>query len=349
MTSDHATSGTLEQAGLTHALFDFNMPGCETIESALGACGWQARSVARSWTHGRGRNKATLIEMEETTGWRHFILRQSGPPRTTAQVLFDNFQLAGPKKLVARTGSAPDCRFDVPTEFIETDGLGMSAVDFSAVANPVLFWANVVTTGLAEQSANKMRTSNAIEDESVPATESATPLPAEQIAMQLQSAGWTATAEEGRVFVNVSLPGIFRQVEIADEFDDGIHRIVVGCNLVDLPDDEDEQDKTVTSADDAPSMSIDGSAKTQAIVYLAQQVNSRLPLVRMAIDTRNRPWRLRAEVCFCGGPIPGAWLTTAVETVQSAIAATALEFEALRRDAELANLVLAAAADGTAL
>jgi hypothetical protein len=50
---------------------------------------------------------------------------------------------------------------------------------------------------------------------------------------------------------------------------------------------------------------------------------------------------LRAEVCWGTASIPGAWLTTALETVEAAIALVAREMAALR-DPELAQLVLAA-------
>jgi hypothetical protein len=121
--------------------------------------------------------------------------------------------------------------------------------------------------------------------------------------------------EDGRVFVHISRANLFKQVAVDQNGRGG----VVSVELADwdaLPDES-----------------------KHAAWKLAHAANARLPLVRFSIDAEAHPRRLSAEVHFGRALIPGAWLTTALEAVETAVALTAQEFSALR-DPELARLVL---------
>lgn len=318
--------------------FDYGITGAESLEAALAQCGWTRTGT--SWFRGKWGEQATLSELPESAQWRHFELEAPKlAGRTNSRVLFDNFGLSRLMKLVARPSGHPICRLDVPTEFNEPAGMDSDPFAASAGANPVLYWAMAGPSGaLSAMSAKSFDDSKSEADEMHLALTSAFSATLDRSVEHLKSAGWSASTEDERIFVNLTLPGVFRQVEIAPRAVAGSEpAIVVGCDLITLPTEAEEQNFGLDATDDF-GCNVDTCIK--AIVHVAREANARLPLVRYSIDRRDTPWRLRAEVTFCVTPIPGAWLLKALEVIQSAVATTALELEALRGDAELSKLVL---------
>jgi hypothetical protein len=272
-------------------------------EAALRLCGWREESDG-SWAHPTTAGR--LLPLAEWAGWRHWQLTA---PLLTAprgrRCLHLNSDLVGPAKYVTRhQGSRSICRVDAPHDWRSAPVSSFSRDDIMTMDNPWHVWAQAVTA--CAMGARK----NAI----------AGALPLSTIAEELKRDGWPASLDDGQLVVHVQLRGLFRQIYVQQLLDGGV---IVRAKLIEL--------------------SRLPAASLRAILHLALEANTRLPLVHMAIDASATPPALWAEVHLGSARVPGAWLMTAVEVVANAVTLTARELQALR-DPELAQLVLAAQA-----
>jgi hypothetical protein len=262
---------------------------------------WIRHQETGCWTLDTPHGPARLVELTEQANWRHFELRGGAlrfpPPR---RLFAENYQLAGPVKYRA-IGRQVACLADVPRATSGWDGHDVSM----AHENPWQGWSRYITRLVRGEPVEAV-------DEGLGAA-----IPLETALGELQSAGWSASMDGGRLLVHLQLPGAYRQVRIES---------TVGgtCLAVDL------LDYTGVSR-----------LSLRAMARVAQGANARIPLVRLAVDERNQPTVLRAEVHLGRMPILGAWLSSAVDVLATAVALTARELEALR-DPELAQVVLAA-------
>lgn len=276
----------------------------QTIESALVDEGWREESAGH-WDLDTPHGPATLTRRPQRTDWRYFHLVGGAVEVPDGRrVLHENLHLFGPAKFVASRRGGPVCRLDVPLQLTGSTRKFESTDDWMMDFEPQQAWAQAVTACAAGREVQS--------PEKI--------LSGEFIVDQIRKAGWSASLDDDEVFVHMQLPGIFRQLQIEHYEPAGVK---LATDLVEL--------------DGYSGESI------RAVMRLAGEANSRLPLVRLAIDEDNQPRVLRAEVHLGTSLIPGAWLTSSLETIEAAIALVSRELEALR-DPELAKLVLAAAA-----
>jgi hypothetical protein len=272
------------------------------VHLALLATGWASHANGSRWTRDTPRGPATLNMLGESGAWRIYELSTPAlsPPKD-AFPLELNFELPGPVKWVAAHGQAPALRVDVPIDQLDA---GARAFWAGSTSHPWEEWATALTA-----------VANGVDRLDVPTEPGAGSSEPQALLESLQESGFAGSVEEGQVFVHVNRGGVFRQVSVGSSASGG----VISAELADW---------------DALEESRLAAAK------FALAANNRLPLARLAIDSGAQPRRLVAEVHFGPALIPGAWLTTALEAVEMAVALTAQELAALR-DRELASLVLA--------
>jgi hypothetical protein len=138
----------------------------------------------------------------------------------------------------------------------------------------------------------------------------------EQVVDQLTQLGRSASRDGQRALVHVGLPGAFGQIRCEQD-------ARIGPRL----------------AADLLTLEVGSTRLHRAAIRLAAEANRRLPLVRFALTTTH-PTVLYCEVCLGRVTIPGAWLTVALETMETAMTLTLRELQALR-DPTLAQLLLA--------
>lgn len=291
-------------SAMCETLADALTPDELPLRSALADCGWQTDGQ-RSWRLSTRHGDALLSEAGDRDSWRQYRLVGGAVPKPACNlVLHDNYHLFGPAKLVVRAGGPPVCRLDVP-DGLEKSSAGLPWGDHGLDAlDAYAAWAEAVSA---------CATGDYGQDR--PAS-----LPDESVADELQRAGWSTSWDDGLLHVHVQLPGVYRQLAIE-------HRPPVGVKLA------------------TELVRLDGldDQCVEAMLVLAAEANARLPLVRMAIEDGTEGGALRAEVGFGRRLIAGALLAAALDAVETAVAMTARELEALC-DPELARLVSAAAA-----
>jgi hypothetical protein len=316
------------------------------VTEALDARGWSFEGDNRAWTLETPMGTAQLKLLEERGDFQRFKLVGGAiQGSTNARVLADNFGLGGPLKYVARKSCAPVCRVDVPNALDNALSERFIASDASLATEPMEAWANVLTecaTGgfvarntssdpfvvrnlsFAESGNDegnsaelKFRTTNGVVEPTFRTTNDASGFNPAAMLEEIKRLGWVGSVDEGQLNVHINTPGVFRKVRV----ESGTGGIRIVADLADLT----------------------GYSKPclQAALRLAHEANARLPLVRMSTDDEHAPHVVRAEVSWGAASIPGAWLSTALEVVEGAIALSAREMAALR-DPELAQLVLAA-------
>ncbi len=289
---------------LADALPDVLAANESSLESALAACGWKPQGRT-CWRLKTQPGNAFLMEVSHRDHWRQFQLTGGTTPRSTnSRVLQDNFGLFGPAKLIARPGDCPICRLDVPEELTASIGESIAFSEDFQVLDARVAWAQAVTA---------LATGNFQPEKAAPASDAA-------IVAQLKQAGWSASVDDGRAIIHLQMPGVYRQLRI--EYDQPVG-VKLATDLIDIFDLKDEC--------------------LRAMLLLAQEANARLPLVRMAVAESSQSITLRAEVSFGAQLIAGSLLLDSLHVFETAVALTARELEALR-DAELARLVLSAAA-----
>jgi hypothetical protein len=277
----------------------------DTLAHGLGRNGWQQVGAAPS--RFVLTDSDAVVEMCARHGeWEMFLLQGSAIATTTNErLLSDNRHLNGPLKWVHAGKGAPLCRIDVPRHWPTAGKGGAEEFGSSWHLSPRQAWAAAVTDFVRQQSA-----------------EAADALPLGALAEQLQRAGWAATVDEGQLRVHLAMPELYCEIRLEHC---GPAQVRIAADL--------------TALDDLSAVS------RRAVLALAASANARLPLVRYAVAADATPALLTAEVCLsvpCA-LVPGGWLLTAVEVVETAVLLTAREMQALR-DPELAKLVLAAAA-----
>lgn len=279
-----------------------------TLESALTEAGWQQQDEL-SFRLQTERGDALLEQIALHDEWRHLQLSGSAAPKSKkADVLQNNVNLFGPAKFVARTKRQPICRFDVPENL---SGWVTHGGDWNGALHtldPFRGWAGVVTACVTDP-----RNLRRFRGSFPPAADN------ESIAEEIRNCGWAATVDEGEIRIHMQLPGVFRQVRV-----------------------EQIESTPVKVAADLVELKELSSDSLKAIDRLANEANGRLPLVRFAVKENGSNPVLRAEVHLGCALIPGAWLAASLEVIETAIALTARELEALR-DPELAKHVQAAA------
>jgi hypothetical protein len=266
--------------------------------------------LARKWeekTRGHlardtARGAATLVEQPSIAGWLSWraTAAQLVPPGDVGEQLRAHGRIPGPLKFVQRSDGVSVCRVQwpdtAPTGGSEAGGETCKADD------PWEIWSRTVTACVDD-------------DPGIPSTT----WPLTALLQELKQGGWAASVDEGRLHVNVQLPGLFRQIAVRCS-DTGA---VVAASLVEASEISD--------------------VSRGAMLRLASEANARLPLVRFVLDDQTPSAFLRAEVHLGCAGIPGVWLTTAVSVVHAAVTLTARELSALRNP-ELAEQVAAPAA-----
>jgi hypothetical protein len=226
------------------------------------------------------------------------------PRSNSSRVLEDNARLFGPVKLVSRPERDPICRADVPETLTGDCGGAMCAGGELQILNAASRWAAALTACVTGE--HEMVQWDAELERSA--------------ADELKQAGWSASLDNERLHVHLQLPGVYRRVAFERDTKSGVK---LATELVALDGLEDDC--------------------IRAIKLAANEANSRLQLVRLAISGPARNRALRAEVGFGAALIPGELLLWSLHAFETAAALCVRELEALC-DRDLARLLLAAAA-----
>jgi hypothetical protein len=275
----------------------------QTIEAAL-ARYWERPSPSE-WRRQTQHGECALAEIAHRDRWRQFQLSGGWIQHSDSScVLERNAKLFGPVKLIIRPPSDAVCRVDVPETLAVGGGHTMWSDGQLQFEDAAARWAAAVTA-----CATGERVAPRWNDDVAGAA-----------ADELKQAGWSASLDEGQLYVHLQLPGIYRQLAFERDAKTGVK---LATELVEL-----------TGLDDVC---------IRAMKLVANEVNARLPLVRLAISGSSRRRALRAEVGFGAALIPGAMLLWSLHAFETAAALCVREFEALCVPA-LARLVLAAAA-----
>jgi len=266
-----------------------------SVRSGLENCGWRPFNADHTRFQLKTANgKAELKLVHHSSEWQSWWLKTGklGIPGTH-QVLHEQQILQGPGKFVIDGSGIILCRFDLPQEVIPA--AGEYDLETGTTVTPLDLWCEIVTDIASGRT-----------------PVSPEPLPAAQIAGELEKQGWVTSVEADSVRITVPLVRVFRQVTVETR-DPGV--TWVSCELGNL-----------TGWCDA---------SCEAAMKFLNEANNRLQLVRFA----HREDRLFAEVNLSVMRVPGVWLDTALEAVRTAIALTAKELVALR-DPGLAELSL---------
>jgi hypothetical protein len=275
-----------------------------TLESALAHCGWEQVDRAR-WRRPSRNGDCVLEELAHRDRWRQFQLSGGAVPQLDcSQALEDNYCLFGPAKLIARTGNSPICRVDVPDELGEGNEHAFGADGRLQLVNAYGLWATAVTAFATGDG--EMHQADIVVDNN--------------LVDELKQAGWTASLDGGQFQVHIQRPGIYRQVLVERHASAGVK---LATELIPLADNNEDC--------------------VGAIRHLANAINARLPLVRLAISKSDGAIGIRAEVGFGATLIPGTFLLLSLHALELAVALCVRELEALR-DPALARVLLAVVA-----
>lgn len=277
----------------------------DDVITALLAHKWQAQARGQL-VRDTARGAATLVEQPSIAGWLSWraTAEQLVPPGEVCELLRAHGRIPGPFKFVQRSDGISACRVDVPAEWPDASPAGGSEAggETCKADDPWEIWSRTVTACVDD-------------DPGIPSNT----WPLTSLLQELKHGGWAASIDEGRLHVNVQMPGLFRQIAVHCS-DQGA---VVAASLVEASEISD--------------------VSRGAMLRLASEANARLPLVRFVLDDQTPSAFLRAEVHLGCAGIPGVWLTTAVSVVHAAVTLTARELSALRNP-ELAEQVAAPAA-----
>jgi len=282
-----------------------------TLDAPLEHYGWKP-AAAHLWRLRTRSGPATLMQQLNQAGWLQLALAGGAIPNVSEdRLLAEHSRLPGPLKFVRGHGGQAVCRADVPAAFDKLARIGPGADGVGPLRDfrsegPLEAWAATVTAAVSNDYRSLV----------------AAPTPDASLVAQLREAGWTASLEESGVLVHLVLPGLFRAVRIEALQPPAVK---VSTSLVQLGDRDD--------------------VGVRAALSLAQVVNERLPLVRIALEEQAGPRSLVAEVQVGCGSIH-RWLPTALQVVEAAVINCARELRVLLVDRELAQWVLAACAVG---
>jgi len=143
----------------------------------------------------------------------------------------------------------------------------------------------------------------------------------EALTAHLKSCGWNAESGPDRTMVHVQRRGLYSQVVLECHPRGGWR---IGANLIGL-------------SQVSPS-------SRRAALRIASVANRRLPLTRFSAEGSADAIQLRCEVHLGHGLVSKEWLLAATEAVEAGVVLTVRELQAVVRDTELADLVVAAPA-----